>query len=128
MSRQGYSRAHYQRVSNAGSGNPPATDAEKCAVWREMATRHADRSDVVEMCAALIREHGGELEHITQIETEVRGEDIGIGKELHLYHRWSCSCGAGGPWGRSLWAKTSISSAEKAAQRHVLNVRDMETR
>lgn len=63
--------------------------------------------------------------HTTQIETETRGEPVG-NQELHLYHRWSCSCGAAGAWGHSLWAKVSIWSAEQSAKLHVLNERAKE--
>lgn len=60
--------------------------------------------------------------HTTRIETETRGAQVG-NSELHRYHRWSCSCGAVGPWGHSLWAKGSIRSAEQSAQCHVVNAR-----
>lgn len=64
-------------------------------------------------------------QHTTRIETEARGVPVGNG-EHHLHHRWSCSCGAVGPWGHALWAKISIKSAEESAQRHVLSARAKE--
>jgi hypothetical protein len=85
----------------------------------EIAADHASLDAVVD----------GEAErtasgHTTQIETVSHGNHDGraIG-ELHLYHRWTCSCGAAGAWGHSLWARNSIKSAEASAQRHVLNAR-----
>lgn len=64
-------------------------------------------------------------EHTTLIETETRGMPVGNG-EHNLYHRWSCSCGAVGSWGHSLWAKTSIQSAMYSAQIHVFNAHNKE--
>lgn len=60
MSRRWYSKRHYDRVLNRGTGNPPATDAEQCKTWRDMIASHPDRADVREVCEKLIREHGGE--------------------------------------------------------------------
>lgn len=65
----------------------------------------------------------GCVEHTTTIETTQRGRSVG-NQELHLYHRWLCSCGAVGPWGHSLWAKNSIRSAEISARDHVARAQE----
>jgi hypothetical protein len=57
--------------------------------------------------------------HVTQIETDTRGQGVGYG-ESHVYHRWTCSCGAVGSWGHALWAAISIASVRQSAQSHVL--------
>jgi hypothetical protein len=84
---------------------------------------HADRAPSPEMrlaarifCAAVANVRAEA--HTTEIEREVRGQPFG-NSELHLYHRWTCSCGAVGPWGHSLWAAGSIRSAEMSARSHV---------
>lgn len=57
MSRRWYSKRHYDSVLNRGTGNPPATDTEKCQTWRDLIAKHPDRSDVRDVCEKLIREH-----------------------------------------------------------------------
>lgn len=57
-------------------------------------------------------------EHITRIETEIRGQQVG-NSEHHIYHRYVCSCGVAGSWGHSLWTKVSRASAEQTAANHV---------
>lgn len=61
-------------------------------------------------------------EHATVIEHATRGERVG-NQELHLYHRWSCSCGEAGSWGHALWARLSIESVQRSALRHVSHAR-----
>lgn len=121
------------------------TDEQIDALWRSACgtclgdvdpdTMHActvavnRRGDFTPIEAWTARVHCAEIfdaraqaEHTTQIEIETRGAQVG-NSELHLYHRWSCSCGSVGPWGHSLWASGSIKSAEQSAQSHVLNAR-----
>lgn len=79
---------------------------------------HPDRRrNARQQCADTFYQHV--TRHITHTETETRGQQVG-NSELHLYHRYVCSCGAVGPWGHSLWAQGSIKSAEQSAQNHVL--------
>lgn len=66
-------------------------------------------------CAELLNARA----HTTTIETEIRGVQVG-NTENHLYHRWSCSCGAVGSWGHALWAKVSVACVEVSAKQHVL--------
>ena len=70
-------------------------------------------------CAEILNARAAKsADHATQVETEARGERTG-NSELHLYHRWTCSCGASGAWGHALWASTSIAAAKHGARRHV---------
>ena len=55
MSRQFYSRGHYERVSNAGPGNPAPTTRERIETWKKLKAAHP-RPDVIEMCDRLIAE------------------------------------------------------------------------
>ncbi len=54
-----YSKKHYQRVSNAGTGNPQLTNEEKCKVWAKLAEemRQAGHMEAVKACEDLIKEH-----------------------------------------------------------------------
>lgn len=63
--------------------------------------------------------------HVVGIETESRGSPVG-NSELHIYHRWSCTCGARGSWGHALWAEVSINSAMASAKSHI-NARNAES-
>lgn len=58
--RPGYSRAHFDRVTNAGNGNPATTNEQKIQTWRDLKAAHPGNADVAATCDALIREHGGE--------------------------------------------------------------------
>lgn len=81
------------------------------------------RSTAREIVAAELNARAGiEVEHITTIHEEARGAQI-FNQESHLYHCWSCSCGAVGPWGHALWARVSIKSATRSAKAHVENAR-----
>ncbi len=85
-------------------------EAALAATWT---ANHPDGGERIEI--------GTDVEHTTTIETETRGKPVG-NSEHHHYHRWVCSCGQVGPWGHAVWAKVSIASAQKSAQRHVAEV------
>lgn len=76
--------------------------------------------------AAVARRISNRVNHTTQIETEMRGVQVGNG-EHHLYHRWTCACGAAGSWGHALWSSVSLRSAEQSALAHVTNARAKES-
>ncbi len=61
MGRPFYSRRHFERVSNAGPGNPAPTLRERIETWRALKASHGDRQDVADMCDNLIAEAEAEI-------------------------------------------------------------------
>ncbi len=61
MDRHYYSKRHFERVTNAGAGNPQLTNAQKCEVWRKLADdmRTLGHEEVALACENLIAEHCG---------------------------------------------------------------------